>query len=36
MLFRWFIGLSMAAPVWDAIVFTNSRSEKKLSRWSQM
>ena len=25
MLFRWFIGLSMDAPVWDATVFTKNR-----------
>ena len=27
MLFRWFIGLSMDAPVWDVTVFTKSRCE---------
>jgi transposase len=25
MLFRWFIGLSMDAPVWDVTVFTKNR-----------
>src|SRR3954471_8854558 len=25
MLFRWFVGLSMDAPVWDVTVFTNNR-----------
>ena len=25
MLFRWFVGLSMDAPVWDVTVFTKNR-----------
>jgi transposase len=31
MLFRWFVGLSMDAPVWDVTVFTKNR-ERLLSR----
>ena len=31
MLFRWFIGLSMDAPVWDVTVFTKNR-ERLLDR----
>ena len=26
MLFRWFVGLSMDAPIWDVTVFTKNRS----------
>jgi transposase len=31
MLFRWFIGLSMSAPMWDATVVTKSRGRLRAS-----
>ncbi len=27
LLFRWFVGLAMDAPVWDVTVFTKNRSD---------
>ena len=38
MLFRWFVGLAMDAPVWDVTVFTKNRDrllEGDIARWQQ-
>jgi len=36
LLFRWFVGLEMDDPVWDATVFTKNRERWSPARWANL